>query len=309
MLSHPAIVSFIRASFSSKPAWLVVPKVVWKYGIRNVIRGKNMMIVGTQGSGKTVCARELAKACERPFFVFNLGAMQDARVSIVGNTHFDSQTGTVFTESEFIRAITTENAVVLLDELSRAPKDVWNLLMTILDYEQRYVRLDESRDYATVTVANGVCFIATANIGTEFTATHALDRALLDRFTILEMPVLDATQEMVVLRSVYPDLSDAHITAVAEIASKTRFEVAKLDAKIETAISTRMSIEFAGLLHDGFTLSESAEVAVYPFYEDDGGDDSERTYVKQLVQKYIHGDSNVDTLFGNDALFKAQEVF
>ena len=267
-----------------------------------------MMVVGPQGSGKTVLARELAKAVERPFFKFNWGAMQDARVSIVGNTHFDSETGTVFTESEFIRAITTEDAVVLLDELSRAPKDVWNLLMTILDYEQRYVRLDESRSYATIEVAEGVCFIATANIGTEFTATHALDRALLDRFTILEMPVLNAEEEKVVLRSVYPDLPDEQITAVAEIAAKTRSDMNKVDAKIETSISTRMSIEFAGLLYDGFSLNESAEVAVYPFYEDDGTDDSERTYIKQLVQMYI-SDDGVETLFGNDKLLAAQDYF
>ena len=52
-------------------------------------------------------------------------------------------------------------------------------------------------------------------------------------------------------------------------------------------ISTRASVEMAGLLYDGFTLMEAAEVAILPFFSNDGGLESERTYVKQLVQKYI----------------------
>jgi len=33
-------------------------------------------------------------------------------------------------------------------------------------------------------------------------------------------------------------------------------------------------------------LAEAAEVCIYPFYDRSGGLDSERTYIKQLVQKY-----------------------
>jgi hypothetical protein len=47
----------------------------------------------------------------------------------------------------------------------------------------------------------------------------------------------------------------------------------------------------AGLLYDGFTLIESAEVAIFPMYSTDGGLDSERTYIKQLVQKYMKDES------------------
>ncbi len=52
-------------------------------------------------------------------------------------------------------------------------------------------------------------------------------------------------------------------------------------------ISTRASVEMAGLLYDGFSLMEAAEVAILPFFSNDGGLESERTYVKQLVQKYV----------------------
>ena len=53
----------------------------------------------------------------------------------------------------------------------------------------------------------------------------------------------------------------------------------------------------AGLIADGFTLAECAEVSIYPLYSAEGGLQSERTFVKQLVQKYISDDSE-DTLMG-----------
>ena len=67
--------------------------------------------------------------------------------------------------------------------------------------------------------------------------------------------------------------------------------------RISTHISTRASVEMAGLIYDGFTLEESANVLIYPQYDNAGGLDSERTFIKQVVQKYIPTDANTDDLF------------
>ena len=53
----------------------------------------------------------------------------------------------------------------------------------------------------------------------------------------------------------------------------------------------------AGLIYDGFDLFEAAEISIFPFFSNDGGVDSERTYVKQLVQKYVKDESG-EALFG-----------
>ena len=58
-------------------------------------------------------------------------------------------------------------------------------------------------------------------------------------------------------------------------------------SKISTIISTRVNVEAAGLIYDGFDLMEAAEIAILPYFSNDGGLDSERVFVKQLVQKYI----------------------
>jgi nitric oxide reductase NorQ protein len=176
---------------------------------------------------------------------------------------------------------------VLLDELSRAHPDAWNILMTVLDANQRYLRLDEAEGSPIVNVAEGVTFIATANIGNEYTATRVLDRAILDRFVMIEMDLLNSEEELTLLKKMYPEVDETDLKAVAEIAHNTR-EVSRSEvAKLTNMISTRASVEMGGLLYDGFTLMEAAEVAILPFFSADGGLESERTYVKQLVQKYI----------------------
>lgn len=297
--THEDIVEFIHNSYDLKPEGLKMKEPKWKYLIRSVIRGRNIMMTGMAGCGKTLAAQAVADVFDgRDFFTFNLGATQDPRATLIGNTHFDSDQGTFHKESLFVQAIRTPNAIILLDELSRAHPEAWNILMSVLDYSQRYLRLDESVDSETVHVAEGVTFIATANIGVEYTSTRVLDRALVDRFVIVEMDTLSSEEEDDLLQYMFPQVDEDLTKAVAEIASHTRDQLVSGDSKLNTAISTRTSVEVTGLLHDGFTLTEAAEVAVYPLFDNSGLDDA-RTYVRQYVQKYVKDDSTPDSLFGN----------
>jgi MoxR-like ATPase len=296
--SHDEIKKIIHEdSIKLKPESLVIKDIKWKYLIRSAVRGKNIMMTGPAGCGKTMAAKFLVTQLERPDFYFNLGSTQDPRATLVGNTQFNKESGTYFSESAFVKAIKTPNAIILLDELSRAHPDAWNILMTVLDQNQRYLRLDEAEGSPIVKVAEGVTFIATANIGNEYTATRVLDRAILDRFVTIEMDVLNAEEEFTLLNKMYPDVNVDDLKAIGEIAHNTR-EVSRSEvAKLSSMISTRASVEMAGLLYDGFTLMEAAEVAILPFFSNDGGLESERTYVKQLVQKYV---KTTDTnLFNN----------
>ena len=288
------VMNFINTSYDLKPVGLKMPELKWKYLIRSAVRGKNIMMVGPAGCGKTLAAKALVNGLDRPDFYFNLGATQDPRATLIGNVQFDKEKGTHFSESLFVKAIQTPNAVILMDELSRAHPDAWNILMTVLDEGQRYLRLDESEGQETIKVADGVTFIATANIGNEYTSTRVMDKALVDRFTIIEVDLLDKEEESDLLQYMYPKVDSKALDNVAEICSSTRIEAANETGRIESGVSTRTAVEIAGLLYDGFTLGEAAEITIYPQYSNDGGVDSERTFVKQLVQKYCDDGSNED---------------
>jgi len=258
-------------------------------------------MTGPAGCGKTLAAKSLVNSLSRPDFYFNLGATQDPRATLIGNVHFDKTKGTYFSESLFVKAIQTPNAVILMDELSRAHPDAWNILMTVLDEGQRYLRLDEADGQATIKVAKGVTFVATANIGNEYTSTRVMDKALMDRFIIVEMDVLNDEEEHGLLSYMFPHVDNELLKAVAEISHLTRTESKSDAGKISTGISTRTSVELSGLLYDGFGLDEAAEVTIYPQYTDDGGVDSERTFIKQLVQKYV-SDGSSDDLFNEEEI-------
>jgi len=281
------VMALITNAPNIKPNDLEMSDIKWKYLVRSAVRGKNIMMVGPAGCGKTQAAKALPVATDRPFFYFNLGATQDPRATLIGNTHFKSGE-TTFDESSFVKAIQTENAVILLDELSRAHPEAWNILMTVLDEGQRYLRLDEDIDSPTIQVASGVSFIATANIGTEYTSTRVLDRALMDRFEIIEVDILTLEREEALLAKRYGTKVSADlIHAVADIADATRKEWRSETGKLTTMISTRMTVRVCELLADGFTLSEASEVAILPFFDASGGTDSERTFVKQIIQKHM----------------------
>ena len=293
---HEDVVNFIKNSYGLKPKGLVMNELKWKYLIRSAVRGKNIMMTGQAGCGKTLAAKSLVNALDRPDFYFNLGATQDPRSTLIGNVHFNKKDGTYFSESLFVTAIQTENAVILLDELTRAHPDAWNILMPVLDQGQRYLRLDEADGQKTIKVAHGVTFIATANIGNEYTATRQLDKALMDRFTVIEMDLLNQDEEAGLLHYMFPSVNEKILNDVASIADLTRMEALSETARISSGISTRTSVEIAGLLFDGFSLIESADITIYPQYDSSGGVDGERTFVKQIVQKFVT-DGSEEELF------------
>ena len=294
------VMAFLTTCVEKRPETLYIEDLNWKFMCRTAMRGGNMLMTGPTGCGKSQTAIAVAKALGRELFYVNLGATQDPRGTLIGNTHFSKDVGTFFNESAFVKAIQTPNTVILLDEISRAHPEAWNILMTVLDPGQRYLRLDEAVGAPTVHVAEGVAFIATANIGTEYTATRVMDRAMLDRFTIAEIPYLSVAQESKLLTQLYPGLAKKTCQNIAEIAGQTRAEIGTDAPRISTAISTRSVIEMAGLMEDGFAIEETAQVSIYPLYSNDGGMQSERTYVKQLVQKYIN-DGTADNLTGETA--------
>tara|TARA_R110002167_G_scaffold28096_5_gene94946 strand:- start:488 stop:1615 length:1128 start_codon:yes stop_codon:yes gene_type:complete len=281
----------------NKPDDFIISDLKWKYLVRCINRGKNLMFVGPAGTGKTQVVFKAADMLDRKIFYFNLGSTQDVRSAIIGNTYFKD--GTYFEESAFVTALKTPNTIILLDEISRANPEAWNILMPVLDANIRKLRLDEKENSPVIDVADGVSFISTANIGFEYTSARMLDRALVDRFSIVEMDTLDKEQEMKLLAMKYSKLNPQVNEALCDISFRIRMECERENSKLSSTLSTRTLIEAAEMSIDDFSIDEIAELIFYPQYPEEGGTDSERIYVRQLVQKYIQKGSK-ENLFTDD---------
>ena len=77
------VMNFISYSYSLKPESLVMKELKWKYLIRSAVRGRNIMMTGPAGCGKTMAAKSLVNSLDRPDFYFNLGATQDPRATLI----------------------------------------------------------------------------------------------------------------------------------------------------------------------------------------------------------------------------------
>jgi nitric oxide reductase NorQ protein len=283
------MIDIIKDAASYKPDDLSITDLKWKFLFRCVYKGKNILFVGPTGCGKTKAVYSAASALSRPFFKFNCGAMQDPQLALIGSTHFSKENGgTFFAESEFVTAIQTPNSVILLDELSRCHPDGWNILLPVLDETQRYLRLDKTLGNRIIPVAAGVCFIATANVGNQYTATRVMDEALLNRFPVtVEMTYLSKSEEIKLVKKKFPSIEDSFINKLIDIADFTRTESSGENPKLSKCLSTRAVLELAELYLDGFKqILDIAEVGIYPLFLNDGGIENERTLVKQYIQKF-----------------------
>ena len=298
MTNAKNIATLLETAPQFKPESLIISDSKWKFIVRAVLRGENIMLRGDAGTGKTLAVTTVAKVMDRPFFYFNLGATQDPRSTLIGNTHFNKETGTYFAQSTFVKAIQTEGAVILLDELSRAHPEAWNILMTVLDESQRYLRIDESPDTEVVKVADGVSFLATSNEGIQYTSTRKVDFALADRFAILEMDILSKLQQESLIRHACPKIDDKTVEILTSIYDQINTELATNNGKIQTRMSTRSMIRAARHICDGFSINEALDLCIYPYFDGEGGLDSERTFVQIIAQKYV-GTGNLE----NDNMF------
>ena len=105
-MANVDITSLLEDCNSLKPKDLILDPLRWKYLIRSIMRGKNILLLGPARCGKTKAAQAAASAVDRAdkFFPFNLGSTQDARAALVGNTFFKKESGTIFSPSPADRA-------------------------------------------------------------------------------------------------------------------------------------------------------------------------------------------------------------
>ena len=83
----------------------------------------------------------------------------------------------MFDETKFVKAITSGNSVILLDELNRAYPNVLNTLLPVLD-DTRTLTVGTE----TYEVADNVIFIATANIGQQYVQERSVVTLLFESF-------------------------------------------------------------------------------------------------------------------------------
>lgn len=255
---------------------------VWFLMVRNVLRGENTLLVGPTGSGKTEILYHLAKAMSKELFIQDMGTVQDAQSALLGVHRINNEGHSAFDYAPFVGHIKS-GGIVLLDELNRSPLAANNILFPCLD-KRRYLPVDIACDEGerSIPVAEGTVFFATANLGSEYSGTQAIDRALLDRFFPIELdyPKVEDEIKVLMLRT---GVDEKVATAIVKVSNEIRKQYK--EQELSSAISVRHTLQAASLVSDGFEVDKALLSTIMPLFEDGIGV-SERSKVLSIVSAF-----------------------
>lgn len=245
-----------------------------------------LLITGPSGSGKT---ESVAHAVERVNakhgLALRLFRMDCATVTDpqkwFGRREVDEK-GTRYEKSDFVLAV-ERGDVVQLDEVNRLHPTLHNGIMSLFDGSNA-VHLSDLN--VTVTRHPETVFVATANQGAQYGATHRMDAAMRERFPYTierPFPPEDAEADVLVSRTGVDRDGAANLVRVG---AKSRAMHAAGDLRMP--VSTRTLVYAAYLVAAGMTEREALGFTAEGMYDPgaDGvaGAESDRMKFRALVK-------------------------
>ncbi len=261
-----------------KTGFYVDPEL-WYLLIRNVLRGENTLLIGPTGSGKTEIISLIAESMQKTLNYQDMGTVQDAQSALLGVHRLNKEGHSSFEYAPFVSYVQQPN-ITLLDELNRAPLSASNILFPCLD-KRRYLPVDIacSDSDRKIAVHEQCVFFATANLGSEYSGTTQIDRALLDRFFPIELsyPTEDAEIKVLMLRT---GVDEKNAKAIVKVGKTIRDQFK--EQELSNVVSVRHTLTAANLIKDGFDTVGALMKVIMPLFDDSSGV-SERTKVKSII--------------------------
>jgi len=242
--------------------------------------GRNILIEGPVGVGKTFLVREI------------LNDLQLEHERVDGDTRYTESklTGwfdppivlkkgyvaSCFMDGPLVSAM-RKGKVLFINELNRMPESVQNILLPAMD--ERHITIPK---LGRIDAKPGFLVIATQN-PREFTATHSLSEALLDRFEMVLLSYQSKDEECEILRGQLPGkVSEETLERVVDLVRATRNHPA-----IKRGASVRAALAVMTLISGGVSLDEACLLALPSRIEMVTSDEDPRQIIRELLSTDI----------------------
>ncbi len=246
-----------------------------KDAVTALILGKNVLLKGPTGAGKTKLAELISYFFNQPMYSINCSVDLDAEALLGYKTlSYDEQNNAHIT---FIPG-PVENAMkngelLYIDEINTAKAETLPILNGVLDYRRMVLNPFTGE---TVRAKENFGVIAAINEG--YIGTAPLNEALKNRFIVIEVPYLqgEALKEMLSEQSLLDDSDqlDQFVTLSADLQSKVR------DGQIsEEAASPRSLLDACDL-----TTFMEARRAIKRAITDKLEDEREKAAVENIAE-------------------------
>ncbi|WP_010097290.1 AAA family ATPase [Ornithinibacillus scapharcae] len=152
--------------------------------------GKNLLLKGPTGAGKTKFAETLSNLFQQPMFSVNCSVDLDAE-SLLGfkTLSYEGQKQVIeFVPGPVINAM-TNGTFLYIDEVNMAKPETLPLINGVLDYRRTITNPFTNE---MITAQDGFGVIAAINEG--YIGTVPLNEALKNRFIVLEIPYIEGEQ-------------------------------------------------------------------------------------------------------------------
>lgn len=249
----------------------------WTDMLLDVLDGRNVLLKGPAGTGKTTLAVLLGQIFKVPVHIYDMSTMFDPVAQMQG-VHRIENGHSVFDYARFSQEIQTE-CIIVLDELNRARSEAATSLMSILDFRQKmFIELADSKGQREIPVHPKCRFIATINEGPEY-LTNPLDKALRNRFREKTLKYMPAEAEVSFLMNKFK-INQNDAVNIVKVANNIRGKY--ISGDLSNTVTTRDVMYTARYVEAGRSCQYALQSIFLELFE--GTDiEGERAVVKNMI--------------------------